>query len=36
MKSRIRIRVKDEIQQLLRLKMEKWRAVDAYNGSVEA
>jgi hypothetical protein len=30
--TRIRIRIKVKIQELYRLKMELWRAEDAYNG----
>jgi hypothetical protein len=33
--SRIRIRIKVKIQELRRLKMEPWRAVDAHNGDME-
>jgi hypothetical protein len=32
----IRINIKVKFQDLYRLKMELWRAVDTYNGSVEA
>jgi hypothetical protein len=35
-KSWIRIRIKVKIQELLRLKKEPWRAVDAQNGGAEA
>jgi hypothetical protein len=35
-KSRIRIRILVEIQELWRLNMEPWRAVDTHNGGVEA
>jgi hypothetical protein len=31
----IRIRINIKIQELLRLKMKPWRAVDAQNGGVE-
>jgi hypothetical protein len=35
-KNRIQIRITVEIQELWRLNMEPWRAVDAHNGGVEA
>jgi hypothetical protein len=35
-KKRIRIRIKVKIQNLYKLNMESWRALDAHNGDVEA
>jgi hypothetical protein len=34
-KSWFRIRIKVQIQKFYRLKIEKWRAVDAQNGALE-
>jgi hypothetical protein len=36
MESWIRIRIKVKFKKLYRLNMEPWRAVDAYNGGMEA